>query len=422
MKRMGEEPPYEIKTSGLKRLALFSGNYNYVMDGPVRALNQLVAFLERQGIEVLVFAPTTKKPAFQHNGTLISVPSFAIPGRQEYRMALGMPAHIRKTLEDFKPDLVHLSAPDFLGSAALDWANLHGVPAVSSFHTRFDTYPRYYGMPWAEKYLTNHMRQFYHRCEHVYVPSQSMIDVLKEQGMARSNDDLRIWSRGVDTTIFNPQRRDMAWRRSLGIQDNEVVINFVGRLVLEKGLGVFADVIDSLNARGLPFKALIVGEGPERQRFQERLKDAVFTGFLSGEELARAYASSDIFFNASITETFGNVTLEAMASRIPSVCANATGSRTLVADGTSGYLVDYNDLNGFADKLTKLVTDTALRDKMASAAYDRSREYTWDAILASLLGHYIEALNSYNRAERVWQAENRRRFPLGWLSRSPKQA
>ena len=174
--------PFETHNLRPKRIALFSGNYNYVMDGPVRALNTLVAFLEKQGIEVLVFAPTAREAAFAHKGTLLSVPSVALPGkRSEYRFALGLPR--RCQLEAFAPDLIHLAAPDLLGWRALAWAKKHNVPAVASFHTRFDTYPRYYNMAWLEKYVTALMRKFYHRCEQVYVPSDCMKAILEAQNM-----------------------------------------------------------------------------------------------------------------------------------------------------------------------------------------------------------------------------------------------
>ncbi|MCJ9430578.1 glycosyltransferase family 4 protein [Kordiimonas marina] len=384
--------PFDSHSSRPRRVALFSGNYNYVMDGPVRALNKLVAFLESQGIEVLVFAPTAKEAAFPHNGTLISVPSVALPGRSEYRIALGMPASVRRRLTAFRPDLIHVSAPDLLGHAALRWARRNFVPSVASFHTRFDTYPRYYHMGWAEKYITALMRRFYKSCEHVYVPSESMVEILKEQAMAK---DLRIWSRGVEGGLFNKNQRDMDWRRSLGIQDDEKVITFVGRLVLEKGLGVFADTLDALKAKGVPFRALIVGEGPERERFEKRLPEAVFTGYLQGDALARAYASSDVFFNASITETFGNVTLEAMASGIPAVCADATGSRTLVDDNVSGFLVEPGNIEAFAEKLTALIEDEALYARMSDASLEGSAPYTWEAVLGALLDQYQEAVATY---------------------------
>lgn len=384
--------PFELTRFEPRRIALFSGNYNYVMDGPVRALNKLVAYLEARGVEVLVFAPTAKKAAFDHSGTLVSVPSVALPGRGEYRVALGMPKSIRKKLEDFNPDLIHLAAPDWLGHAALSWAEAHKVPAVSSFHTRFDTYPRYYHMAWLEKYVTAFMRRFYHRCEQIYVPSPCMAQELSEQNMS---PNIGIWSRGVDATLFNPSRRDMAWRKENGISDDEVTIAFVGRLVLEKGLGVFADTIDLLKARGLNVRALIVGAGPERERFEARLPDAVFTGYLGGEDLARAYASSDIFFNASITETFGNVTLEAMACGLPLVCADATGSRSLVAQGENGYLAKEVSATAFADELEKIIKNPLLQQKMAASSHTASKAFTWDAILGRLYDQYQDVLAGY---------------------------
>lgn len=384
--------PFEMTRFEPRRIALFSGNYNYVMDGPVRALNKLVAYLEARGVEVLVFAPTAKKAAFEHSGTLISVPSVPLPGRGEYRVALGLPKSVRRKLEDFNPDLVHLAAPDWLGHAALSWAEDHHVPAVASFHTRFDTYPRYYHMGWLEKHVTAFMRRFYHRCEQIYVPSPCMAQVLAGQDMCHN---IGIWSRGVDASLFNPERRDMTWRQENGIDDDHITVAFVGRLVLEKGLGVFADTIDLLTHRGLKVKALVVGDGPERERFEARLPDAVFTGYLNGEHLARAYASSDVFFNASVTETFGNVTLEAMACGLPLVCADATGSRSLVDQGKNGYLAKSVTAGAFAEELEKIIQNPFLHQKMAARSQSASKAYTWDAVLGRLYDQYQDVLAGY---------------------------
>ncbi len=384
--------PFEITRYEPRRIALFSGNYNYVMDGPVRALNKLVAYLEARGIEVLVFAPTAKKAAFAHSGTLVSVPSVALPGRGEYRVALGMPKSIRKKLEDFNPDMVHLAAPDWLGHAALRWAEENSVPVVSSFHTRFDTYPRYYHMAWLEKHVTAFMRRFYHRCEQIYVPSPCMAQVLAGQNMS---PNIGIWSRGVQADLFKPEQRSESWRAEKGIREDEVLIAFVGRLVLEKGLGIFADTLDLLTAKGHKVKALIVGDGPERARFEARLPDAVFTGYLNGQDLARAYASADVFFNASITETFGNVTLEAMACGLPLVCADATGSRSLVDQGMNGYLAKSVTAEAFAEELEKIILKPELRGAMSKASLLSSKAYTWDAVLGRLYDQYQDVLAGY---------------------------
>ena len=369
------------------RIALFSGNYNYVMDGPVRALNRLVAFLERQGHEALVFAPTVKEPAFKHSGTLISAPSIAFPGRGEYRLALGMSGEIKRRLAALKPDIVHLSAPDYLGYCALRWAQKNDVPAVASFHTRFDTYPRYYGGRWLEPVLTNYLRYFYGRCEHVYAPSQCMVDELREDGFGR---DIRMWTRGVDGALFSPKKRDMAWRRSLGFADDDIVVAFVGRLVLEKGIDIFVETLQ----RTPGVKALVVGEGPERERFEDKLNDGHFAGYLEGEALARAYASADIFFNPSITETFGNVTLEAMASGTPPLCARAAGSASLVAHERTGLLASPSS-DAFAAALGALASDGDLRSRLATAARRRSLDYSWNAILNRLVEDYYEAIDAH---------------------------
>lgn len=374
------------------RIALFSGNYNYVVDGPVKALNTLVAYLEKTGHEVLVFAPTIKNPPFAHSGTLISVPSVALPGkRSEYRLSLGLRGDAKRRLDAFKPTLVHIAAPDWSGYHALNYARDHSVPAVASFHTRFDTYPRYYNMGWLEKHLTNYMRHFYGRCEHVYAPSQSMIDELVADGIGR---DVRIWTRGVDSDLFNPARRDMNWRVECGFAESDVVVAFVGRVVLEKGIDIFTEAFLKARAGNPALRALVVGEGPERAAFEKKLPGGVFVGYQQGEGLARAYASADIFFNPSITETFGNVTLEAMASGLPSICAAAAGSKSLVEHGATGFLAAPN-ADGFAEQLSALGKDADLRRRFGAEARGRSAAFSWDAVLAELVGHYYEAVDNF---------------------------
>lgn len=371
------------------RVALFSGNYNYVVDGPVLALNRLVARIEKNGHAALVFAPTAKTAAFSHSGELVSVPSIALPGaRSEYRLGMGLNAKAIKRLDAFAPTILHVAAPDWLGLAALNYARRRNLPAVASFHTRFDTYPRYYGLGRVEGLITSYMRYFYGRCERVYAPSQSMVDELKRD---RIGGDIRLWARGVDQLLFNPVRRDMVWRRSIGVADDEIIVAFVGRVVLEKAIDVFADAVSIASKSNAKIRALVVGEGPEKRRFEEILPTGVFTGYLEGEALARAYASADIFFNPSVTETFGNVTLEAMASGVPGVCAAASGSRSLVEDGKTGVLIgDAKDTAAFAQALVDLSADADARRRMGAAARSKSSAFDWDAILDRLVADYQE--------------------------------
>jgi phosphatidylinositol alpha 1,6-mannosyltransferase len=388
----------ESPTKKTLRVALFAGNYDYIMDGPARALNRLVDFLERQNIAVMVFAPTARTPALEHKGTLISVPSIPIPMRSEYRLGLGITPSIKARLEAFKPTLFHLAAPDLLSSSAIRLARKWDIPVVSSFHTRFDTYARFYGYGFGllEKPINRYLHKFYSQCAHVYVPSESMADELRLENL---DTELRIWSRGVDCERFNPARRDLEWRRSIGFDDDDVVLSFTGRIVLEKGLDFFVEVINALQQQKTAHKVLIVGEGPERAHMQERLPNAHFTGHLSDEPLARAYASADIFFNPSISETFGNVTLEAMASGLPSVCADATGSRSLVQHDTTGYLAPFGDRQAFVRYLTKLIQSKDLRAKQSDAAIKAAHQFDWDTILAGLVSNYRDAQALHLRAQ-----------------------
>lgn len=371
------------------RIALFSGNYNYVRDGANQALNRLAGYLLRQGAALRVYAPTTDTPAFAPTGDLVSVPSVPIPSRSEYRFPLGLSRDNRDDLARFAPNLIHTSSPDPTGHAAVSWARERKLPILASVHTRFETYPRYYGLGFTEPLLEAIMRRYYRRCDALVAPSQSMVDTLREQRMHR---DISIWSRGVDRTVFSSERRDLAWRRSQGIADADVAVVFLGRLVMEKGLDAFADTMAELRHRRVAHKVLVIGEGPAREWFETALPGAIFAGFQTGENLARALASGDVFFNPSITETFGNVTLEAMACGLPVVAAGATGSSSLVVDGTSGRLVPCASPAAFADAIAPYCIDPALRAAHGRAGEDRSKKFDWDSINRTVIDTYLRLI------------------------------
>ncbi|MBX9814813.1 MAG: glycosyl transferase family 1 [Proteobacteria bacterium SG_bin5] len=371
------------------RIALFSGNYNYVRDGPTQALNRLVGFLLDRGAAVRVYAPVTKTPAFEPTGDLIGVPSLAVPGRGEYRLALGLPPRIKRDLAAFAPNMLHLSAPDILGHRALSWGRRQNIPAVASVHTRFETYVAYYGLGFLAPAAVAIQRRFYRRCDAILAPAPSMAEILHAE---RMNFDIGIWSRGVDRTIFTPAARSLPWRRSIGIADDEVVIGFLGRVVLEKGLGVFADVIAELERRQVRHRVMVVGQGPARDWFAERVPSAVFTGMLANGDLGRAVASMDVLFNPSVTETFGNVTLEAMACAVPVVAARATGSTSLVEDGVTGRLIAPDDIAGYADALQAYALDRDLADDHGMAGEAKAGAFTWDAINRAVLDKYLQVI------------------------------
>lgn len=377
------------------RIALFSGNYNYVRDGANQALNRLVAFLEGQGCTVLVFSPTSDTPAFEPAGTLVSVPSFAIPGRGEYRIALGLPDRLKQQIRDFAPDIIHLSAPDPAAHAAKKLARSLRVPVVASIHTRFETYFEYYGLGFIRPGIEALLRRFYSGLDEIFVTSQGFGQTMRDTGIISATP--AVWSRGVDKARFNPGRRSPEWRWSLGIADDEPVIGFVGRLVLEKGLDMVAAAVNELTARGVRHRLLIVGDGPARDHFEALVPNAIFTGFLDGTNLARAYASADMLLNPSTTETFGNINLEAMASAIPVVAARAGGNETLVSDGVTGALIAPRDVAAYADALARYCRDPQLRTAHGQAGLAAANAYDWDVINGAVLSRYRELIASNHR-------------------------
>lgn len=376
------------------RIALFSGNYNMTVDGANKALNRLVGYLLSQGAAVRVYSPTVANPDFEPTGDLVSVPSMAIPNRPEYRIPLHFSSRVREDLAAFAPNIMHISSPDRVCRQAAAWARRRRLPVACSVHTRFETYFRYYNLSFIEPVIVAWLRKLYRKCDALIAPSESFAQVLREQ---RMNYDIGIWTRGVERDVFNPGRRDNSWRQSWGIADDVPVVAFLGRLVMEKGLDVFADAIDQLNRRKVRHEVVVIGEGPAGDWFESRLPDAKFVGFQGGQDLARALASCDVFFNPSVTETFGNVTLEAMACGLPVVAARATGSASIVKHGVTGYLVSPGLITGFADHLQHYCQDIGLRAKHGAAALAESHHYQWDAINQTVADTYIRLIRQKQR-------------------------
>lgn len=370
------------------RIALFSGNYNYLREGANQALNRLVRWLEDAGNEVRVYSPVTDTPAFEPAGTLIPVPSIALPVRGEFRLALGLPGAIRRDIVRFAPNIVHVATPDILDTRAQTFAKKLGVPIVASQHTLFETYLDFYGLGWLRPLAQAHLDRFYRRSDHVLVPTDILAAGMRR---LRGDDAVTVWSRGVDRTLFDPARRTLSWRRAQGLRDDEVAILFFGRLVREKGIADFVAVLDRLRGQGLPVRALVVGDGPARQDF-DLLPDALFTGHLEGEALARAVSCADIFYHPSTTETFGNVLLEAMAAGLPVVAADAPSSRALVDDGRVGLLCPPSDIHRAEAAIAALVHSATHRRDLGLLARERSALYSWDAASMAVERAYRSAL------------------------------
>ncbi|OWK28476.1 glycosyltransferase family 4 protein [Sphingomonas mucosissima] len=367
------------------KVALFSGNYNCVRDGANRALNRLIRHVLARGHTARVYSPVVARPAFEPAGDLVPVPSLPIPGRPEYRLAPRLPRATAADVRAFAPDIIHLSAPDGLNAGAIHLARALGVPVVASMHTRFETYFEYYGLGLLRRPAEAWLKRFYTRCDMVLVPNADIAAEMRTRGMTVPT---RIWSRGVDRTQFTPEHRSIAWRRAAGIADREIAVLFFGRLVSEKGLAMFAKTVAALRARHVAVRPLVIGDGPERERFSKQLGDAVFTGHLDGRALGRAVASADIFVNPSLTEAFGNVTLEAMASGVPVVAADVPSTRALIDNGRSGLLVPPRELASYVDAIAALTGDPARRAELSRAGLAVAERFDWPTTLDSVIAAY----------------------------------
>ena len=329
-------------------------------------------------------------------GDLVSLKSVPIPLRDEYRIATRPLGAKRAATSPSSIPISSISpAPTSASHRAVSWARPRNIPTVASVHTRFETYLAYYHLEFLEPALRAALRRLYRRCDALLAPAESTAAVLRAQRMSRN---IYIWSRGVDRDQFNPGRRDMAWRRAIGIADDELAVVFLGRLVLEKGLDDFAAALDPLKERGIPHHALIIGDGPAREWFEERMPSGVFVGHQVGDDLARALASGDVFLNPSVTEAFGNVTLEAMACGVPVVAAAATGATSLVQDGKTGVLCDPGDTEAYADALEHYARAPKLRERHGEAGLAFAKTRDWDEINSAVLKVYRRVIEQARAA------------------------
>jgi glycosyltransferase involved in cell wall biosynthesis len=273
-----------------------------------------------------------------------------------------------------------------------------GVPVVASLHTLFETYLDYYGLGWARPLVEAHLRRFYRRSDHVLAPTRGLVDEMKR---IRGDEQASLWSRGVDRLLFHPDRRDLGWRRAHGIADDEIVILFFGRLVVEKGIAAFVAVVEELLRRGIPVRPLLVGAGPALNRFSS-IKGVLAMGHLQEVELARAVASADIMLTPSTTETFGNVVLEAMASGLPIVSADVPSARALIEEGRTGFLCPPLDAEHYAAKIEILVSSRELRLAIGRAARKASEAYSWDAASRNVELAYRLTLQELSQDHDCW--------------------
>jgi glycosyltransferase involved in cell wall biosynthesis len=346
------------------RIAFVSDTYTPQVNGVSTVLRRMVAALGNARHDAAVVAPEYPGQQQGTRDSELRVPSVAFPPYPAIRLSL--PAHRRVAhfLDRFRPDVVHVATEGPLGMVGRRYALRRGVPLVTSYHTHFPRYCREYGLPGLEAAVWRWMSWFHGPAVLTQTPGVDAQAALASHGIPAV-----VWGRGVDTTAFHHGKRDLPMRRRLGIPDDAVLVLHVGRLAPEKNLDVliraFAIAREALGTRAC---FVIAGEGPWSRRIAEQLPWTLRLGFLERDRLASLYASADLCILPSHTETCGLVALEAMASGVPVIAADAGGLRESVTHELNGLRVAPHDAVAFAAAISTLVTSQPTRLRMGAQA------------------------------------------------------
>lgn len=352
------------------------------VNGVANSVRHVTEHLARAGHDVMVVAPG---PGPDRHGDVpvVRVRSVGLPGYRSF--PLGLPdAAVERAVADFDPDVVHLASPIVVGAAGLRAAIRHGVPTVAVYQTDVAGFSRQYGVR-VESLIERWVARIHRRADRTLVPSTTSLRQLEEMGAP----DLHVWRRGVSLDLFGPERRDAGLHAAWAGPDDDVVVGYVGRLAPEKQVRRLAELADVPGTR-----LVVVGDGPEREWLERRIPDAVFTGQLGGSELARTFASLDVFVHPGTRETFCQTVQEAQASGAAVVAAAAGGPLDLVDHGRTGLLFDSEDPLSLRRAVVAAVRDRELRDRLAAYARTDVQGRTWASLVDALVGHYRAVLPS----------------------------
>ena len=370
------------------RIAITTETFLPKIDGIVTTLCHLLDHLQIRGHESMVFAPEGG-PRHYAASDVIGLRSYHFPLYPEQKMVSPF-ARLGKRLARFRPDIVHLVNPVSLGYAGLRYAEKSGIPVIASYHTDLPGYLERWGYRSLSPLAWSYLRWIHNRVDINLCPSPSTRNTLVAHGFK----NVRVWGKGVDTKRFHPCYRSRQTRHLLtaGHPDKPLLL-YVGRLALEKQLESLRPVLDILPGTRLAF----VGDGPDRGRLERCFAGTptVFTGYLKGLQLSRAYASSDVFVFPSTSETFGNVIVEAQASGIAVVAARAGGPVDIIREGETGLFFEPGEPEALAGIVRKLIREPDYAGEIAAAGRRNAGRRSWETVMDDLLIRYAEAIRTY---------------------------
>jgi len=361
------------------RIALVTETYPPEINGVAMTLGRQVADLQQRGHQIQLVRPRQNAhDSAASSASLEEVlkPGVAIPRYAGLKMGLPAKSALTRLWSLKRPDLVHIATEGPLGWSALAAANKLRIPVSTDFHTNFHSYSQHYGIGWLRRPILAYLRKFHNKSCVTLVPTEGIRRELQVHGYG----NLEVVARGVDTELFSPAHRDAGLRAGWGVDEATQVVLYVGRLAPEKNLKLVFAAFAAMHQCNPRTRLVLVGDGPDRAALQVAHPQAVFCGMRSGVDLSRHYASADVFLFPSLTETFGNVTIEAMASGLAVVAYNYAAAEELIRHNESGVLAAYDDAEAFIAQATRLAADPALARRMALAARHSAQKMSWDSI------------------------------------------
>lgn len=363
-------------------LAIVTETFPPEVNGVAMTFGVIARELGRRGHEVTVYRPNRRdlpaeapRPEFR----TVAMAGFPIPGYPLLRFGFPAAGFLRRVWMVSRPELVHVATEGPLGASAVTAARSLGIPVTSSFHTNFHAYTRHYRVPFLSRLTVAWLRRVHNRTQRTFVPTAELCDELRQFGFR----NLGILSRGVDTRLFEPGRRSAELRSEWGADGDTPVVLHIGRMAPEKNYPLLLAAYAAMQAANPRCRFVLSGEGPLKRSLQRQNRNYRFAGFLSRDEIGRYYASADIYIHASLTETFGNVLTEAMASGLAVAGFDYAAARQFVVDGENGLSVPTGRPDLLVGAAVRLATDPGLRARLAGSARRAVEAQSWEIVIAS---------------------------------------
>ena len=362
------------------RIAVVTETYPPEVNGVAMTLGRLVDGLQLRNHQIQLIRPRQHAGDQPHPTATLTEHlqrGIALPRYEGLKMGLPAKAALTRLWTKQRPDVVQIATEGPLGWSALVAANKLRLPVSSDFHTNFHSYSRHYGFGLLRRAIVAYLRKFHNKAAVTLVPTEG----IRRELMASGYENIEVIGRGVDIRLFHPGRRDPALRARWGLADDETAVLYVGRLAAEKNLPLLFRAFDGMRQAHPAARLVLVGDGPERAFWQAKRPDAIFCGTRIGEALAAHYASADVFLFPSLTETWGNVTIEAMASGLAVVAYDCAAAEEVIRHGENGLKAPPEDEDAFVAEAVSLAPARALQRRLGTAAAAQAAQLSWDAIV-----------------------------------------